>query len=314
MLFEWTLSTLAARHVTKKKAAEHGLFLLACAFALQASAAISVRDDTGTMVTLQQPARRVVSLAPHVTELLFAAGGAERIVGTVSYSDYPPAARAIPRIGDNQEVDIERLLALKPDLLVVWRHNASTRQLEQLRELGIPLFYSEPHKLADIPDTLQRLGQLLGTEPQAQREAEQLRRQLSDLAARYRNRPPVRVFYQVWDRPLYTLNGRHIVSDAIRLCGGENIFASLPVIAPRIDIEAVLQKNPEAIVSGSRPERSDDGLGIWKSYPTLQAVRLGNLFAINGDLLNRPGPRMIAGAAALCETLEQARQRRGEKK
>jgi iron complex transport system substrate-binding protein len=140
------------------------------------------------------------------------------------------------------------------------------------------------------------------------------RSKLSELASRYRNRPLVRVFYQVWDRPLYTLNGRHIVSDAIRLCGGENIFAQLPVIAPRVDIEAVLQQDPEAIISGSRPERSDDGLGIWKPYPTLQAVRLGNLFAVNGDLLNRPGPRMIAGAAALCETLEQARQRRGEKK
>jgi iron complex transport system substrate-binding protein len=290
------------------------LLLLACTFALHANAAISVHDDTGASVTLQQPARRVVSLAPHVTELLFAAGGAERIVGTVSYSDYPPDARAIPRVGDNQQIDIERLLALKPDLLVVWRHNASSRQLEQLRELGIPLFYSEPHKLADIPDTVQRLGQLLGTEPQARQEAEQLRGQLNDLAARYRNRPPVRMFYQVWDRPLYTLNGRQIVSDAIRLCGGENIFASLPVIAPRVDIEAVLQQNPEAIVSGSRPERSDDGLGIWKAYPTLLAVQRGNLFAIDGNLLNRPGPRMIAGAAALCETLEQARQRRGANK
>jgi iron complex transport system substrate-binding protein len=147
------------------------LLLLACTFALHANAAISVHDDTGASVTLQQPARRVVSLAPHVTELLFAAGGAERIVGTVSYSDYPPDARAIPRVGDNQQIDIERLLALKPDLLVVWRHNASSRQLEQLRELGIPLFYSEPHKLADIPDTVQRLGQLLGTEPQARQEA-----------------------------------------------------------------------------------------------------------------------------------------------
>jgi iron complex transport system substrate-binding protein len=297
-----------------EKAMKRFLFLIVCAFALHASAAISVRDDSGATVVLQQPAQRVVSLAPHVTELLFAAGGGDHIVGTVSYSDYPPAARAIPRIGDNRAVDIERLLALKPDLLVVWRHNASSRQLEQLRRLGIPLFYSEPHRLADIPDTLQRLGQLLGTEPQARHEAEELRRQLNDLAARYRNRPPVRVFYQVWDRPLYTLNGRHIVSDVIRLCGGENVFAQLPVTAPRIDIEAVLQENPEAIVSGSRPERSDDGLGIWKSYPTLQAVRRGNLFAINGDLLNRPGPRMIAGAAALCETLEQARQRRGEPK
>ena len=288
--------------------------LSVCLLTQQAQAAISVRDDAGVEVVLRQPARRVVSLAPHVTELLFAAGGGARIVGTVNYSDYSAAARAIPRIGDNREVDLERLLALKPDLLVVWRHAESARQLEQLRRLGIPLFFSEPRRLADIPDTLQRLGRLLGTEPQAQRRAQQLRTQLAELAARYRQQPPVRVFYQVWDRPLYTLNGRQIVSDAIRLCGGRNIFARLPAVAPQVDIEAVLQENPEAIVSGVRPERRDDGLGIWKAYPTMLAVRRGNLFAIDGDLLNRPGPRMIAGAAALCEKLEQARHHRKEPK
>lgn len=290
------------------------LFLFAWAIAAHATAAISVRDDAGDTIVLQRPAQRVASLAPHVTELLFAAGGGERIVGTVSYSDYPPAASSIPRIGDNRQVDIERLVALKPDLLVVWRHNASSRQLEQLRKLGIPLFYSEPHRLDDIPDTIERLGRLLGTEQKAQQSATELRRQLDSLNARYRNKPVVRVFYQVWDRPLYTLNERHIISDAIHVCGGENIFAKLPVAAPQVGIEAVLQENPEVVVSGDMRNQTPGGVEIWKQYPTLLAVRRNNLFALDSDLLNRPGPRIIAGAAALCEKLEQARNHREDRR
>ena len=157
------------------------ILLFALFAACCADAAISVQDDTGTTVTLTQPARRIVSLAPHATELLFAAGAGDSIVGTVSCSDYPAAAKSIPRVGDNRQVDIERLIATKPDLLVVWRHNASLRQTEQLRALGIPMFYSEPHKLDDIPETLQKLGRLAGTEERAQRSVDELRRTLFDL-------------------------------------------------------------------------------------------------------------------------------------
>jgi iron complex transport system substrate-binding protein len=262
---------------------------------------------------LQQPARRVVSLAPHVTELLFAAGGGDRIVGTVNFSDYPVAARSIPRVGDNRQVDIERVLALKPDLLVVWRHNAASRQMEQLRKLGIPLYYSESHKLEDIPDAVLKLGKLMGTTQAAEENATELRRQLHALTLQYRNRPSVRVFYQVWDKPLFTLNERHIVSDAIRVCGGENIFAKLPMTAPNIGAEAVLKENPEAIVSGDRRDRDTSGIEIWKKYPSMLAVSRGNLFALDADLINRSGPRILAGAAELCEKLEQARKRRGER-
>ncbi|MGH8807305.1 MAG: cobalamin-binding protein [Noviherbaspirillum sp.] len=293
----------------------HALFL-AGLIAANATAAISVRDDAGATVVLAQPAQRVISLAPHVTETLFAAGGEQRIVGTVQYSDYPPAARTIPRVGDNRQVDIERLLALKPDLLVVWRHNASSRQMEQLRKLGIPLFYSDPHKLTDIPESVLKMGRLMGTEQQAQQAAAELRRQIDGLVARYRNRPLVRVFYQVWDRPLYTLNERHIVTDMIRVCGGENIFAGLPLAAPSLSPEAVLQENPEAIVSGDRRDQTVSGIEMWKQYPSLLAVKRGNLFAIEADLMNRSGPRIIAGAAELCARLEEAREhreaRRGE--
>jgi len=281
-----------------------------CLIAGAARAEITVRDDDGIAVTLQKPAQRVISMAPHVTEILFAAGGGARIVGVVSYSDFPEAAKRIANIGDNRQVDLERVIALKPDLLVVWRHGSSERQLEQLRQLGIPMFHSEPHKLDDIADSLIRLGRLLGTEREALPAAAALRAQLSALASQYAKRTPVRMFYQVWDKPLYTLNGAHIVSDAMRLCGGENIFAAMKVTAPVVGIEAVLQENPEAIFGTSERSTPDGGINMWKAYPSITAVRNDNLFKLDGNLLNRAGPRMIAGATALCEKLDIARQRR----
>ncbi|PUA20653.1 cobalamin-binding protein [Glaciimonas sp. PCH181] len=287
------------------------IILLASLSISAAEAAISVRDDAGNIVTLSQPAQRVITMAPHTTELVFAAGGGDRIVGTVKYSDYPAAAKNIPRIGDNSMLDIERLIAMKPDLLVIWRHNSAERQLEQLRKLGIPWFYSDPHKLRDIPDGIVRLGQLLGTTAEAEKAAAALTQKVDALAAKYQQRPRVKVFYQVWSRPLYTLNGSQIVSDAINICGGENIFAHLPVTAPVVNIEAVLAENPEVLVSGQRKDDKSD-LEYWRSYAGLLAVRRGNLFGIDADLMNRAGPRIIDGAAILCEKLDLARTRRAQ--
>jgi iron complex transport system substrate-binding protein len=284
--------------------------LAGCMMPLLACAAISVRDDNGAVVTIDKPAQRVVTLAPHITELVFAGGGGDRIVGTVTYSDYPAEARAIARVGDHKQIDIERIVALKPDLLLVWLHGNAERQLDHLRRLGIPVYYSEPHKLADIPDSVQRIARLLGTEAQAEKSAAELRDKLRTLAERYGKRPVVRVFYQLWDRPLYTLNGGHIISDVIRLCGGENIFSSLSLTAPSVTVESVLQANPEAIVTGNRRNQDINGLELWKQYPSMLAVKRGNLFVVGTDLLVRSGPRMIDGAAAVCETLEQARGRR----
>jgi iron complex transport system substrate-binding protein len=283
-------------------------FLAACLSASAAHAAISVKDDAGNTVTLQKPALRVISLAPHVTELLFAAGGGSHVVGVVSYSDFPEEAKKIQQIGSNRELDLERIIALKPDLVVVWRHGSSERQIDVVKQLGVPMFHSEPKKLEDIADNVAKLGQLMGTDTVAAPAAAELRKKLASLRARYANRPVVRSFYQVWDKPLYTLNGQHIVSDALHLCGGENIFARLAVTAPVVSVEGVLQENPEAIFATA--EKNYGGVSLWKPYPTLLAVRNDNLFTIDGNLLNRSGPRMIAGAEQLCEKLEIARQHR----
>ena len=216
-----------------------------------AQAAITVTDDTGATVTLAAPAQRVISLAPHVTELLYAAGGGAKMVGAVSYSDYPPEAKQLPRVGDNKALDLERIVALKPDLIVVWRHGNAQRQLDRLRELHVPLFFSEPHHLDDVAVSLTKLGQLLGTSPTADAAAAAYRPDIARLRTQYANRPPVSVFYQVWDQPLMTLNGEHMVSDVIALCGGRNVFAKLEPLVPTVSTEAVLAANPEAIVTAA---------------------------------------------------------------
>jgi iron complex transport system substrate-binding protein len=268
----------------------------------------TVVDDAGQKLTLNKAAMRVISLSPHGTELLFAAGGGAQVVGVLSYSDFPEAAKSLPNVGDNNRIDLERIVALKPDLLVVWRHGSPERQIEQLKKLGIPIFHSEPGKLDDIPDNVQKLGRLLGTSAVADKVAQQLRTELSSLRSQYAHQPPVRVFYQVWDKPLYTLNGVHIVSDALRVCGGENIFATQKILAPQVSVEAVLQENPEVIFASA--EQDSGGFRQWRAFPKLLAVKNNNLMSINGTLLNRAGPRMIAGTAALCQHLDTARQHR----
>ena len=273
-----------------------------------AQAAITVKDDGGQTVTVAKPALRIISLAPSVTELLFAAGGGSRVVGAVNYSDYPEAAKRIPRIGSNREIDMELLISLKPDLIVAWRHNSSDRQIEMVRQLGIPVFQSDAQTLDAIPDSVERLGQLMGTDAAAKTAAAALRTQLASLRKQYAGRAPVRVFYQVWDKPLYTLSGKHILTDAMHLCGGVNVFDKLAVTAPVVTLESVLQENPEVIIATA--EKNYGGVQLWKTYGTMTAVSRNNLFTLDGHLLNRAGPRMIQGTATMCEVLEQARQRR----
>ncbi|MGF6843639.1 iron complex transport system substrate-binding protein [Paraburkholderia youngii] len=281
--------------------------------ALSAHAAITVTDDSGATVTLAAPAQRVISLAPHVTELLYAAGGGPKMVGAVSYSDYPPEAKQLPRVGDNKALDLERIVALKPDLIVVWRHGNAQRQLERLRELHVPLFFSEPRRLDDIAVSLTKLGRLLGTSASADAAAAAYRDDIGRLRARYANRPVVSVFYQVWDRPLMTLNGEHMISDVITLCGGRNVFADLQPLVPTVSTEAVLAANPQAIVTAApgatQPDTTLPQLDAWRAWPRLAAVANDNLFAIDGDLINRPAPRIAQGARQLCEDLELARSR-----
>jgi iron complex transport system substrate-binding protein len=285
------------------------LLLLLLCLPLSAQAEWSVVDGSGRNVTLQRPAQRIVSLAPHVTELLFAAGAGARVVGVVSYSDWPPAARGIEQVGSYSALDMERILALRPDLVVAWESGNNPAQLERLEQLGLTVLRHAPRTPDDIARMLEQLGRLAGTDAVAQPAAQDFRARLQRLRERNAQVTPLTVFYQVWHQPLMTVNGAHLISAAIELCGGSNVFAALPALAPQISIEAVLAADPQVIVASGMAEQRPDWLDDWKHWPQLAAVRHDNLYFVPPDLLQRAGPRFIDGAERLCAALEQARRR-----
>ena len=285
---------------------------LASAPGASARAEIHVTDDSGRTVRLARPAQRIVTLAPHMAETLYAAGAGERLVGTVEFSDYPPEAQKVRRVGGYSRVDLETVAALKPDLVIGWESGNAPATLDALRALGLTVYVSQPDRIEDVAREIERFGQLAGTESVAQPKAAELRRRQAALQREYAGRPTVRVFYQIWKQPLATIGGKQIISSVIRLCGGENVFAAQGSLAPTVSVEAVIAANPEAIVASgmdaARPEWLDD----WKRWPTIAAVARDNLFFVPPELIQRHTPRLVDGAEILCRQLESARQRRSK--
>jgi len=275
--------------------------------AASAFAGVSAVDSDGRRLELAQPAARIVSLAPHVTEQLFAAGAGARLVAVSEYSDYPEQAKRLPQVASSSGVDLERVLALKPDLVVAWRLEATAAALARLEALGVPVFYSEPRRLAQIPDSIEALGELAGTSDVAHTLAASLRSQLEVLKAKYGSKRTVSVFYQISERPLMTLGGRQFVSDAIELCGGHNVFADSPVMAPQVNIEAVLAADPEAIITASVLPSDRSWQALWRRFPGMRAVRAENLYAVPMNEMHRHGPRAIGATALLCRDIDEAR-------
>ncbi len=277
--------------------------LPACA----ALASVTTLDDTGRTVMLDKPAQRIISLAPHATELLFEAGAGKLLVGVSEYSDYPEQAKKIPSIGNIFALDLERMLALKPDLVVVWGTGNARMLAKKLRDNHIKVFESEPRDFEMVASSIERLGVLAGTDASAKAAAKTFRNRLEALRKAYQVSDPQRiisVFYQVWHTPLMTLNDQHMVSAAIRLCGGKNIFGSLKEISPTVNTEAVLAANPQVIITAGEKQ---EALANWLAFTSMTAVKKGNLFTINGDWINRAGPRILDGTEALCKDLAKAR-------
>ena len=271
-----------------------------------AAAEISAVDDAGNTVTLQQPAQRIVSLAPHITEQLFAIGAGARIVGTTEYSDYPAAARQIPRVARAHNVDLERVAAAHPDLIVVWGTGFPPPVIEAVKRLGVPVFIDEPGAIDSIATSMERLGTLVAN-PQAGRVAAGFRARVSALRAQYSGRRQVAVFYQIWPEPLMTLGGRHVLSEGIRLCGGRNVFEALAPIAPQVSVEAVVAAQPEIIVTAEADAQPSGALDLWRRFPQIPAVAHGELVTLDADRINRHTPRMLDELALLCARIDDAR-------
>ena len=285
-----------------------GFFLFVCSSLLFASvteAGISVTDNRGRVIDIAQPARRVIALAPHITENLFAIGAGEYISGVVSHSDYPAEAQSIPVVGDSQSFNLEAIIAMKPDLVVAWAGGNPALPLQRLEQLGIPVYYSDPKVFTDIPYNLRALGQLL-QRPEAEAQAQLFEQRLASLKQRFSHTTKLRVFYQLWHQPLMTVNHSQMIDRVIRLCGGENPFTGHREVIPHLGVESVLLTDPQVILTGE--SAPDDWKQPWLAWPELAASRYNQFYRLNEDLLYRPTLRLLEGAQQMCEALQQARE------
>jgi iron complex transport system substrate-binding protein len=268
-------------------------------------APVAVTDDTGAKVSLPATPTRIVSLAPGATEMLFAAGAGKQIIATVQYSDEPPAAKQVQRIGDVVAIDMEKLVALRPEVAVVWPGGGNPAQIEEISRLHIPMYRQQVNKLSDIPDSLRRLGALAGTRDVAEQAARSIEARLAALAHTYGNGSHPSVLMEVWNHPFYTVGGTHLVSDALNLCGARNVFGDLKELGPVIDVEAVVARDPDIIVAAAPPGAGPEWLTDWKRFTTLRAVRKGNLISFEDQRLTRLGPSVVDATEALCQELRR---------
>jgi iron complex transport system substrate-binding protein len=251
-------------------------------------------------------APRLLSLAPGLTEIAFAAGAGSMLVGTVEYSDYPAAAKAVPRVGDAWRVDLERVLALRPDAVLAWPTGTPETTITRLRQLGLNVVEVPTQRLDDVPAALRQLGRIAGTEAQAEQAARDFESRVARQRAIYAHRTSLTVFIEIDDEPVYTVNGRHVISEMVELCGGRNVFASLPQLAPPVAAEAVLAADPQVILSTD--DTVTDPSALWRHWPRMRAVQAGAIYALSSDLVTRASPRLAEGVEMTCRALDRARQ------
>ena len=270
---------------------------------------VAVADDRGRTVTLARPAQRIVTLAPSLAELVFAAGAGERLVGVARYSHFPPAARDIPQIGDAASVDFERIVTLKPDLVLAWKSGNSAADIGRLERLGYPAYVSEPARLADIPRQLRVIGALAGTAPNAEKAAGGFEREIEALRKRYASARTVRVFYEIWRKPLMTVSGAHLISDVIALCGGENVFADIAQLTATVSLEAVIAAKPDVILGGGSAGGAKEFTAEWRAS-AVTPLRELPAYYVDPDRIQQATPRIVEGARAVCSALELVRGNR----
>ena len=266
--------------------------------------ALQAGDDRGVTISLGLPAERIVTLAPHLAEIAFAAGAGAKLAGVSSFSRHPAEAERLPVVASHGRVDIERLIALRPDLVLAWQSGNSPLQVDRLERLGVRVFVTEARALADIPRIVRLVGALAGSAEVAEAHARQFENEVADLHKRYARERRVAVFLEIWHKPLLSVNGRHLISDALRLCGGRNVFSAAKTLTPLVSREQILDARPEAIVTGGF---GSEALRAWRGLELVPAVRDRRIYAIDPDWLHAQGPHVLEGVRALCGRLELAR-------
>lgn len=279
--------------------------------ALNENSPIRVTDFTGTTLVLEKPAQRIVALAPHIVENVFSAGAGEQLVGVVAYSDFPEQAKTLPLVGGYSKTNLEKILELDPDLIIAWQSGNSDATVARIKELGYPVYVDQPDSLSDLSKSIRDIGTLTGHAEHANAVMEQYLGQLESIKARHTDKPKISTFYQVWNQPLRTITGKHIISDAIRICGGTNIYADEKTVSPIINIESLLERDPQVIIASGMSDARPDWLDDWKKWPSLQSVKNNNLFFVNPDHIQRHTIRILLGIDSICTQLDAARAKNG---
>ncbi len=282
-----------------------GSALIVTAMVAAGAGAAELRDDRGMVLSLQRPAGRIVTLAPHLGEIAYIAGAGTKLVGVSSYTLLPAGAERLPLVADSGHINVERVLVLRPDLVLGWRSGNAALQIARLERLGIPVFVTEVRSLRDIPRIARQIGSLAGSRDLAERHARQFESELAEIRGRYRSAQSVAVFLEIWHRPLLTVSGEHLISDAIRLCAGRNVFAGTDILTPRVSKERLLGAQPDAIVTSGYGSEAREA---WRGLEGVPAVRNNRIYAVDADLLHAQGPRFLEGVRALCGRLELARK------
>jgi len=273
----------------------------------QLLAAVCVQDDAGQAVCVKQP-QRILALAPHLTELVDFAGGLGRVVAVDGSSNFPAVVNSLPKMGNPWMLGAESILARKPDLVLVWQSGISMDVVVQLRKAGVPVFVSEPKSIAQVASTMQRFATLLGTAVATQAKVDEWLKQFGTLRTQYAKAKPVGVFYQVWNEPLMTLGGQHVVSEVIALCGGRNVFADLPSLAAQVSVENVLKRDPAVVLASGAVQGHIALVKQWSAWPGLAAVQRGGVYTVPGDILVRNGPRLLEASRQVCAHIDSARR------
>lgn len=264
-------------------------------------------EDADKLAPTHSPYQRIISLAPHITEMLYSAGAGGKLVGVVSYSDYPPAALELPIVGRYSGINLEKIIALHPDLILAWRSGNRLQDIERLRELGFKVRLSDIQTLDDIPDEIEQLGRLTGQADHALNTANQLRTTLRTVRERYQNSQAISTFYEIWHQPLITMNGQQFISQALGVCGAKNVFSDLMQLTSEVSLESIFERDPQLFFLGGQKAFQKDWLESWQRYPTLTAIKNRQVYLLNNNLYQRPTARLINALDGLCRKVDQAR-------
>ena len=279
------------------------LFITGMLLTASAGAACVVTDDAGQRISLSQPARRILVLAPDLVENIFAIDAGRYVIGVIGGSDYPLAARRIAKVGSYGGIDLERIVTLQPDLIVTWKY-AFPRQLAALKQFGIPVYVSAPKKLEDVPRLMRQLGCLTAQEKSAATAASKFEDDIKMLRSQFAGQKAVKVFFQIDRNALLTVNRDSWIHQVLELCGGRNIFAAAKTLTPEVSREAIITENPDVIMNDASNHHWQQS---WQVWPEMKAVKQHHLYTVNPDWIARAGPRLVSGARQVCDYLKAAR-------